>query len=210
MGAIRSKNKLVFFDFRYRSVRCREYTKLKDTPANRKRAAGILERIEAEILLGTFDYAAYFPNSKKAAQFAQHDARKQDVQADTPLFRDFAEVWFSENQVGWKHSYEITLRRSLDKHLLPHFGAQPVSVIRKADILGFRANLGRLPRKNGGVGLSPARINTILVPLRMILNEAADRFEFETPFKNIKPLKVPKTQVGSTQLTGDGHSCLPD
>ena len=121
-------------------------------------------------------------------------------EADTPLFRDFAETWFSENQVGWKHSYEITLRRSLDKHLLPHFGGQPVSTIKKADILAFRANLGRLPRTNGDVGLSPSRINTIMVPLRMILNEAADRFEFETPFKNIKPLKVPKTQVDPFSL----------
>ena len=31
--------------------------------------------------------------------------------------------------------------------------------------------------------------------LRMTLNEAADRFEFLTPFRNIKPLKVAKSDI---------------
>ena len=55
MGSIRSRSGKLFFDFRYRGVRCREQTKLSDTPANRKRVTNILERIEAEILVGTFD-----------------------------------------------------------------------------------------------------------------------------------------------------------
>ncbi|MDF5882040.1 site-specific integrase [Pseudomonas aeruginosa] len=34
-----------------------------------------------------------------------------------------------------------------------------------------------------------------MTPLRMILSEAADRFEFTSPYLNIKSLKVPKTDV---------------
>lgn len=34
-----------------------------------------------------------------------------------------------------------------------------------------------------------------MTPLRMILDEAADRFEFSTPFTRIKPLKVPQADV---------------
>ena len=34
-----------------------------------------------------------------------------------------------------------------------------------------------------------------MTPVRMILAEAADRYEFDTPYKNIKPLRVPKTQI---------------
>jgi integrase len=60
MGSIRARGKLLFIDFRYRGTRCREQTKLTDTPANRKRLLGILERVEAEILLGTFSYEAYW------------------------------------------------------------------------------------------------------------------------------------------------------
>jgi integrase len=112
-----------------------------------------------------------------------------------PLFKDFAEQWFAECQVSWKHSYKITLRTSLDKHVLPAFGASPVGAIKKADVLAFRTKLASIPRKNGDQGLSPARINHIMVPLRMILNEAADRYEFETPYKNIKALRVSRTKV---------------
>jgi integrase len=195
MGSIRERRGLLFIDFRYRGVRCREYTKLSDKPASRKRLQTIVERVEAEILLGTFDYAAYFPNSDRIAQFKDHDARKVQVQSDTPTFSDFSDLWFSENEIGWKYSYQITLRSSLDKHVLPAFGAQPVSHINRADILAFRAKLAKIPRKDGSTGLSPARINTILVPLRLVLSEAANRFDFESPYKNIKMLKVPKTKV---------------
>ncbi len=195
MGSIRERRGLLFIDFRYLGVRCREYTKLSDKPANRKRLNTVLERVEAEITLGTFDYATYFPKSDRIAQFKDHEERRVQLQSDTPIFSDFSDLWFSENEIGWKHSYRITLRSSLDKHVLPVFGAQPVSHITRADILAFRANLAKIPRKDGSTGLSPARINTILVPLRLVLSEAADRFDFESPYKNIKMLKVPKTKV---------------
>lgn len=67
MGAINTRKGLIFFDFRYKGVRCREYTKLPDNAANRKRAKVVLERIEAEITLNTFDYSNYFPNSAYVA-----------------------------------------------------------------------------------------------------------------------------------------------
>lgn len=195
MGTINARGGKLFMDFRYQGVRCREYTKLADKPANRKRLKSIMERIEAEILLGSFDYISYFPESKLANQFIERDKRKAQLQSDSPTFEDFSETWWNENEVAWKHSYRITLRASLDKHILPAFGEIPVSHIAKADILAFRANLAKIPRKDGSQGLSPARINTILVPLRLITNEAADRFDFSPPFEKIKALKIPKTKV---------------
>lgn len=122
MGSIRSRSGKLFFDFRYRGVRCREQTKLSDTPANRKRAVAILDRIEAEILVGTFDYTAYFPNSISVDRFQGIDARTIASCSSAPNFADFAETWFAENEPRWKHSYKITLRTSLDKHILPVFG----------------------------------------------------------------------------------------
>jgi integrase len=52
-----------------------------------------------------------------------------------------------------------------------------------------------VPRKDGSSGLSPSRINHVIVPLRSIVNEAAERYDFSSPFKNIKPLKVARTDV---------------
>jgi integrase len=43
--------------------------------------------------------------------------------------------------------------------------------------------------------LSNARINKIMNPLRQILNEAADRFDFRAAFGKIKQLKVPKSDI---------------
>jgi len=195
MGSIRSRSGKLFFDFRYRGVRCREQTKLSDNPVNRKRATTILERIEAEILVGTFDYAAYFPNSNSTERFRQIDAVQLASSSSTPSFRDFADTWFTENEPRWKHSYKITLRTSLDKHILPVFREVQLDEIEKSAVLAFRANLARIPRKDGSSGLSPSRINHVMVPLRSIMNEAAERYEFSSPFKNIKPLKAGRTDV---------------
>ena len=160
----------------------------------------MMDRIEAEILLGSFEYSKYFPNSVHLEKFEYIESKRVELVDGIPLFSDFAETWFTENEIGWKHSYKVTLRNSLDKHILPVFGEYAVSKIKKSEILAFRVNLAKLVRPGGKVGLSPARINHIMTPLRMILAEAADRFEFETSYKNIKPLKVPKTQVDPFSL----------
>ncbi len=154
-----------------------------------------MDRIDAEILLRTFDYAKYFPNSVHLSKFRVIESKRVELVDGMPLFRVFTEIWFSENEIGWKHSYKATLRNSLDKHILPVFGEVPVSLIKKAEILAFRTGLAKLNRPSGQIGLSPARINHIMTPVRMILAEAADRYEFDTPYKNIKPLRVPKTQI---------------
>lgn len=206
MGKVRTRSETgkLQFDFFYKGLRCREQTLLDDTPANRKRLESFMDQIDREIKQGTFDYAKYFPNSSNLKRLAQakkpsHEPgvptfRVGPVAGDTPLFKDFAEEWYQENEVSWKMSYQETIRGTLDKHLVPVFGEKEVSHITKGDILKFRSSLAKVP--NGKkTGLSPMRINHIMTNLRMILNDAADRFHFSTPFVGIKPLKVPPTDV---------------
>jgi integrase len=50
----------LFMDFRFQGLRLREYTALTDTPANRKRLQKVLDRIEADIAAGTFEYGKYW------------------------------------------------------------------------------------------------------------------------------------------------------
>ena len=194
MGKIRSRsdNQKLFFDFTYLDNRCREQTTLSDTSTNRKKLEKILERIEAEITLGAFDYATYFPQSSRVQEFSRLQAGCTLLK--TPLFKDFAELWFDEMKVEWRDTHTKTVRLTLEKHLLPEFGKKEVSAITKADILSFRSALGKVPGQKGQ-SLSATRINHIMTPLRMILSEAADRFEFTSPYLNIKSLKVPKTDV---------------
>lgn len=211
MGSIRkhSQTGFLFFDFRYQGVRCREYTALPETAPNKKKLEKVLSAIEADIAAGTFDYRRFFPGSKNAAKFdpapggmvgsataavVALPSAAASV-ASTPRFKDFAETWFAEKEVEWRRSYRTTIRRELDRALIPKFGEKEVGQISKADVLAYRAELGKATAKGKQTKLSAARINKMLNPLRQILNEAADRFDFRTPFDSVKQLKTKRTDV---------------
>lgn len=196
MGSIRPRKETgkLFLDFRYRGQRCREQTALDDTPANRKKLGKLLDKVEAEIVLGTFDYARYFPGSSLAVRFQGLPGSASRPGSSAPVFKDFAETWYEEMKIGWRDSYRSGIRGLLDSRILDHFGEKEVDRITKADLLQFRAQLGKVVRGNGK-GLSATHINRHMKVLRMILNEAADRHEFTSPYHGIKPLKVQKTDI---------------
>ena len=156
----------------------------------------VMDRIDAEIKLGTFVYKHYFPNSPNVAKFEeQQNKQRYDQFSDqTPLFEEFASDWFSENTIRWKRSYIENVEYIVSHYLNGSFGQKKVSYITKTDILQFRASLAKV--KNGNkVGLSADRINHIMTIARMILTDAADRFDFNNPYQNIKGLKVNKSDV---------------
>jgi len=65
-------------------VRCREYTKLEDTPANRKRMQKVLDRIEQTIADGSFAYATFFPGSALVERFATEAAQPLQTPVRAP------------------------------------------------------------------------------------------------------------------------------
>ena len=207
MGSIRTLNGrgTLFMDFRYDGNRCREYTALADTPANRKRLERAMAKIEIDIADGSFDYAKTFPNSRPPAPRLRDSGNQSSpgvggspgvaaAVVATPAFAVFAEQWFTEHKVEWRRSHIKVLRSTLDGHLLKHFGNKPVGEISKADILAFRTKLSGMPGRVGEK-LSNKRINGILAPLRQILNDAADRHGFVSPTASLRPLRVRKTDV---------------
>jgi integrase len=204
MASIRARkdNDMLFFDFHYLGRRYREQTTLKDTPANRRSMMAIMKKIDAEIMLGSFDYAAYFPSSPNVKRCAVKQA--ETVIEVSPVFAspklsEFAWEWFHENTVRWKHSYREHIEGIINQYLVPVFGDKEVGSISKGDILKFRSSLAKV--QNGKrEGLSPDRINHIMTPLRMMLTDAADRYDFSTPFTGIKPLAVPRTEVDPFSL----------
>ena len=106
MASIRTRkgSNFLFVDFVFMGKRCRETTNLIDTPTNRKKLAKIIERMEAEITLGIFDYKAYFPKSEKATELMALKERAETLMTDTPLFGDFAKNWFDEKQIESRKS----------------------------------------------------------------------------------------------------------
>ena len=195
MATFYERSGKLVLEFRYRGQRCREQTRLEDNLANRKRAKQILERIEAEITLDTFDYAQYFPKSKRVEKFAAHERRKERLSSGVPTFAEFAEVWFSECEISWRRSYRAKMRMTLDKYLIPAFGELPLDQFDKGEMLAFRANLAKTPRKNGKTGFSADHVNKIMMPLRQILEEGAERYGFVSAFRGIKSLKIPKKHI---------------
>lgn len=202
MASIRSRRGKLFVDFRYMNMRCRETTNLTDTPANRKKLAKIIEKMEAEITLGIFDYATYFPKSERAQEMNALADRAEACISRNPTFRQFSEIWYEEKKIEWRPSYRQKTQIILNKYLLPEFGGKAVHAIKKSDLLTFRSSLAKVRYgKDGQSSLSVARINQIMILLRMILEEASDRHEFEMPYKNIKNLKQARPDVNPFTLS---------
>ncbi len=189
MGSIRTRDGHLRLDFYLRGKRCRESTGMRDTASNRRKLQGVLKQIEAEIVLGSFDYSKYFPNSRNAK--STHVAQPN---AGSPVFRDFAQVWFEEKQVEWRDTTREYVRVTLGKYLLPFFGNMQLSTIAKEDILRFRAKLASSNRTGFG-SLSASRVNHIMSILKAIVDEGADRFGHDSVWRNIKRLRGQPKEV---------------
>jgi len=195
MGSVNSRDGKLYLDFRYKGKRCREHTKLADTSANRQKLVKVLAMLEQQIKAGTFDYGHHFPDSPKVEHFRQIELlSRQKASGERMLFSSFADQWLEEKRLEWRDSQYETVKGILLYHLLPAMGKQSVGTLTKQDILAFRLRLCE-PDAVTGRALSPSRVNHIMTSLRLILNEAAERFGFESPWRNIKALSVPRTQV---------------
>jgi integrase len=210
MASVNQRNGLLFFDFRYQGVRCREYTKLDDTPANRKRMQKVLDRIQQAITDGSFDYGAFFPGSANAARSAANGAQGQlplrgATRAITPPFRVFIEDWYRQSLPGWRSAHASTVRSTIDRHLVPHFGDTPVSAITKADLLAFRAQVATVKGRGGNAALSAKTVNRIMQLAGQALGEAAERYAFTNPALRIKRLKQRRVDIQPFSLTELGR-----
>ena len=195
MATIRERSGKLIADFRYMGIRCRETTNLEDNAYNRRILKKRLEQLEAEITLGTFEYEKYFPKSNRVEEFKEKRSQQIAVQTKVPLFKEFTELWLKQKQVEWRTSYQQKVSIVIKNYLIPAFGNQVLSKIKKSDLLNFRASLAKVTHGKNQTSLKASRINQIMTPLRMILNDAAERYEFESPYKNINNLKESKIEV---------------
>ena len=201
---VRSDNGKLFFDFKWAGKRRREQTTLDDTPQNRKRAEQVLRALTVDIVRGDFDYRKYFPNSRVAAAIATPPPivpvqspliSNPPGRTEVPTFKDFAETWFTENEVRWRRTTRGMMRLIVDKHLVPVFGEKAIDAITRADALAFRVEFSKRDGRKKGETISPKSVNDTMGVLKAILDEAAARFGFTSPCQNIKRLKVQRTDV---------------
>ena len=211
MASVRQHRGRLLIDYREGGGRQRIYTKLTDTPTHRAQLERIATQVDAALQRG-HDVQAVLEQAGLLAAASpapspfvtpvvpvvpppQPLSPVAEAVSATPTFAVFANQWFGEFKVGWRRTYVTTVRGILDQHLLPRFGVFLIGAINRAQVLELRSNLASMRGRRPGTKLSPARINTVMLILRQILQEAADRYEFTMPMARLKPLKVPKSDV---------------
>ena len=212
MASVRARQdtQRLFLDFRYMGVRCREQTLLPDNARNRKQLELLAQKMEAQMLVGDFNYAEFFPGSSQLAKLEKagvingHTTVMSSIelpQQQTPLFADFADLWFSENKIQWRGSHTRNVESILNSSLKPSFKGKTVGEVTKADILNARNKMAKRPGRGPSGVMSAKSINNHMNILRMVMTEAADRYEFVSPFRNIKPLKLQRVHIEPFSLS---------
>lgn len=188
MATIRSRSETnrLFIDFRFRGVRYRQQTTLKDTLSNRQRVKRDMKKIEAKIELGELNIDELFPKTKK---------NEPSFTCETERFDKFSAQWLEGKRVEWRESHFKQTHSIIKKYLIPCFGVCDVKSITKRQVLKFRSTLAQLPGRAEKSHMSPSRINHIMSVFRMILDDAADVFEFKPAYKNIRAIRIPKTDI---------------
>jgi integrase len=196
MARIAERNGKLLFDFSYMGLRCREQTTLTDSKENRMKLNAVLKKIQAKIELGIFEYREYFPNSKNADKIEKLDLQRRFMTGKaTPKFEEFAEKWFKTMEPTWRTNTILGYRNYYQKRILPYWHGQEVSGITRQDIMEFRSHVAKLTNEKTGDRLEPSTVNKTLKIFRMIINEAADQYEFTSPYRNIQMLKEPKKEI---------------
>jgi len=191
----------LLFDFTFQGKRCREQTALPDTKENRTKLETVAKKIDASMTLGQFNYADFFPQSSMVQKFAERAKHVEALHSgnDLPTVKEFKETWFDEMLPTWRASYVNSVTSIFNGHILPEFEEKVVSHITKADILQFRATLAKASPVTGK-SRRATTVNKTLKVFRLMMCEAADRYNFNSPFIGVKLLKEQKTDIQPLSL----------
>lgn len=122
---------------------------------------------------------------------------EQAEKMSTPLFKTFANEWLECNASHWKGTYRHVLEGIIERHLIPHFGETEVGKIGEDEILNFQVVANSC---GGGKKLSAGTVNAIMLPLTMILKDAAVRFGFGSHVADLRRLHVARPEVDPFSL----------
>lgn len=201
MAKLRSDKGRLFVDFVFRGARCREPFHLRDTRENRKRVQAVCKKLEAELALNTFDYATYFPRSKRLARFGiAHEV-------ELPTLAEHAKDWLVKRQPALKpataHDYELLVQT----HILPsQIALKRIDQIRPGDVRAFVAELDAKRNSKGERKLGPRRINMARDRLFTMLADAqADGLIPVNPVGHVKRLAEPTPDIDPFTLEEVGR-----
>ncbi|EML0460893.1 DUF3596 domain-containing protein [Klebsiella michiganensis] len=177
--------------FIYNGKRVRENLGVPDTAKNRKVAGELRTSVCFAIRMGSFDYAAQFPNSPNLKTFG---IGKKDITVKF-LSEKWLELKRMEICANAMNRYESVVRS-----MLPRIGGNKlVSCVTKEELLYVRKDmLAGLGEK----GLSVVTVNYYMTTIAGMFQFAADNgYVSENPFNGIRPLK--RARIEPDPLTRD-------
>ncbi len=156
-GVRKGSASTIEINFTYNGQRCVERIKLKPTTANLKRAerhrAAILDAIEK----GVFDYAATFPDSKRAIEHAVYKGVGITVEA-------YLNDWLNQKKIELRTSTFLGYQKIIIHRLIPQFGKQKLTTLSRQDV----------KRWCNSLDVTLKTINNVISPLRVALQDAVD------------------------------------
>ncbi len=191
MAKLRKDKGRLFIDFVFRGKRCRESLHLADTRENRRKADALRKKLEGDLALNTFDYATYFPRSKRLAKFGL--ARETEL----ATLDEHAKDWLAKRRPTIKpataHDYELLI----NTHILPSpLALKRIDQIRPGDIRTLVAELHAKRNSKGQRKLGPRRINMVRDRLYTMLEDAqADGLIPLNPVSYVKRLTEPTPEI---------------
>lgn len=155
-------------------TRCREQLRLPQTRKGEEQAAGFRARIIADIDLGGFDYAKYFPRSKNALARSSRPAKHTSVEI---ALRQY----FSQGKRRLATSTYRDYECRIFSHLIPSFGQTSLADLSPSMVRDWIAQST----------LSAKAINNILIRLREICRDAYENELLDRdPMSRVRALPV--------------------
>jgi integrase len=160
-------------EFMYKGARFKERIKLVPNAANLKYAANLRARIRDDIARGFFDYAAYFPDSKRAQKFSKIPGSAIRI---TQAIRQWLDS--VENQI--EHTTYRDYQLAIERVWVPLWGTWRLTELNRTDLKAWIATQS----------CSLKRIRNLLLPLRGTFAQALeDGLISQNPFTGWTPRK---------------------
>lgn len=150
----KSGKQAIQLQFTFNGLRCREVLRMAPTPTNLKHAEYLIGEIKRKISLGAFNYAEYFPESKRARQLG-HVKRTVSEALDAVL---------SDVDRTYRQSTATTYRKSCHAHWYPLFGGYHMDALTVEDLRQWVRS----------TELTLKTIRKHLIPLRLAFDRAVE------------------------------------
>ena len=187
-GRVYSRNGRLWADFYYLGERIREPAGMVDTAVNRVQLRSQLDLIVAEIETGNLEFAKRFPHSSKRHRITRAEGREYRIPPMEVTFGSYQEKWWEDMSPGMSLSKVRDYTSSLRAHLLPYFKDFRFGEFNRVLVRKFIAQLSAQKNRKGKA-LSGKRMQNVLIPLRLIFQDACLEYgwsELGNPFSGLK------------------------